>query len=206
MQDALRGATFREVDEDDVPAKESDDLINDFAKESFEQNFTFSPPMIASTLKYDGGRKIIELCVWLPSGKATDAMEVSVAADNKHLNLCIPMDENMGNGLLVHGELVPEGSKTFQQKKEHVRVNHWDTLIKENATNAGQLPSFNASLELPEFVHQNTILREVVKKTPSGSALLVVDLLVEEPKKPSASKKRKTIVVNVEDTYAEDST
>lgn len=170
----------------------------------FGQNFTFSPPTIVSTLKYNGGQTIIELCVWLPSGVTGADVELSIAADNKHVDLNIPMDKYMGNGLVVHGDLAPSGPKvTRKEKLEHVRVDHWNTLIKENMTKSGQLPVFNASIELPDLVLRNTILRELVKQTPSGSRLLIIDLLVEEPKKPSASTNRETIVVIEEDVMDE---
>jgi hypothetical protein len=206
IEDALQGTATRstEVEGDDV---EQENMIltananseDDSEFSVIQQNFTFGPPTISSTLKYDGGKTIIELCIWLPSGvDETTGMELSIAEDNRHLNLCIPMDKFMGNGMAVHGDLVPhELSRT--EKLNHVRVNHWNTLIRENHTSSGGLPSFNASVELPATVLRNTILRELLKLTPSGSRLLVVDLLVEEPKKPSASTTRQTMIVNLED-------
>lgn len=203
VEDPLQGNVNRstEVDDDNVEENIAATNSNDMDHSQFaviKQNFTFGPPTISNTLKYDGGKTIIELCIWLPSGVDGTCVELSVSEDNRHLNLCIPMDIYMGNGMAVHGDLVPRGlSRT--EKLNHVRVNHWNTLIRENQTSSGGLPPFTASVELPATVLRNTILREVVKHTPSESRLLIVDLLVEEPKKPSASTSRESVIVNLDD-------
>lgn len=117
------------VKADSNAPKNETDNSTDGSSGRVVQDFTFSPPIIKGILKYQGGKKIIVVCVWLPSGVDSKNIEVRISPDNKHLEISIPMEKHMGNGPVVHGDLVPCGpSVTKKKRMQHVRVDHWDTL------------------------------------------------------------------------------
>jgi hypothetical protein len=145
-------------------------------------------------LKNEKGQRIIEVCIWLPSGLELHEISVFVADDMKTLKCQVPMDLLMQNGYGLHYDLVPHtGSKkkTPSQKEilNHVRVHHWNSMIDEMRSGTGLLPRFSCDIPLPEEVCSKKILREAGKQSAWGSKILLVDLLVEDSKVPRTEKR-----------------
>ena len=149
------------------------------------------PPTIVTALKNQWGQRIIEVCVWLPSGVDFENLSVTVADDMKHLKVHVLMDRIMEHGWGLHSDLVPRGhSLSKEERNMHIRVHHWNTVIDEMKTNDGLLPRFAADIELPEEVTSKKPLHKAGKESPWGSKVLLVDLLVEDSKLPAHGTKR----------------
>lgn len=165
----------------------------------------FYPPVIVTALKNEFGQRIVELCVWLPSGIDLRNMSVHVADDMKHLKIQFLMDLVMANPWFLHRDLIPGAENIRKEdRRRNVRVCHWDDVIEELKTDENHLPRFATEIELPEEVCTKKFLRKVGKGSDWGSKFLLIDLLVEDSKKPAAGSKRSFDLLSKDDLDIDD--
>lgn len=160
----------------------------------------FTPSYVLTAMKNSNGQRIVEVCIWLPSGVGPDDFSVWIADDNKHLNFKVQMDRLMGDGWGLHSDLVPNGrSLTKVERNLNVRVHHWNTLIDDMRNSEGGLPWFTSSIALPEATCSKKLLRKSGKESRLGAKMLTVDVLIEDSKKPAVDLKRPFDYVDFDD-------
>jgi hypothetical protein len=160
----------------------------------------FLPATLATVLRNQEGQRIVELCIWCPSGLEPEQISYFVTDDMKNLRYQVPMDFLMENGWGLHRDVVEGGQRLSRQERgNHVRVHHWNAFIDEMRSSDGLLPMFSSDIPLPVEVCSKKILRQSPKESGWGSRMLVLDLLVEDSKLPAVSKKRGFEIVNEDD-------
>ena len=159
----------------------------------------FAPPFALTTLRNGKGQQIVEVCIWLQSGVRCNSVSLSVSDDFKYLNYKILMDKLMGNGWMLHKDMVPNADNISKQERmEHVHVHHWNSFIDEMRDPDGGLPWFSSQIELPRQVCSKTIIRKSGKSSRFGVNMLVVDLLVEDTKLPANEPNDVFHMINVD--------
>lgn len=142
----------------------------------------FVPPTIVTVLKNENLERIIEVCIWLPSGLDMDQLLVFVAEDMQTLKLQVRTDDLMTSGIGMHSDLLPPAASK-EHRKQHVRVHHWNCLVDDlRSPTTRRVPPFEAEIPLPEKVCSKQFRRMVGKESEWGSRHLVLDLLVQEAK------------------------
>ena len=160
----------------------------------------FSLPSIITELKNEEGQRIIELCLWLPSGIDMKNYCLCVSDDMKTLKFTMSMDPLMADAWGLHRDLVPEGLKMKKKERQaHVRVHHWNSVIDELRSENGQLPKFVAEVQLPEELCSKNFVRRIGKATPNHTGMLVIDALVEDAKVPAIEPRRTFDLISGDD-------
>ena len=177
-----------------------------FIDSNDRMSIPFVPNFIVTSLTNELGQRIIEVCVWLPSGIHLRNCSVFVTDDMKHLRFQFLMDLLMANGWSLHRDLVPGAENLIRRedRQMHVRVHHWNTVIEELKSDEGHLPRFSADIELPEEVCSKKFLRKVGKASEWGSKFMLVDLLVEDCKRPAVGEKRSFDMISKDDLDIDD--
>lgn len=151
----------------------------------------FLLPSFMTQLKNEQGQRIIEVCLWLPSGVGLDKYCLYVSEDMKTLRFSVAMDPLMQDAWGLHRDLVPQGLiMKKNERQSHVRVHHWNTVMEDLRSDEGQLPKFVSELQLPEELCSKKFLRKIGKASPDGTRMLLVDLLVEDSKLPANELRR----------------